>query len=846
VQRARRRLLRLIRPLWELWSAEVRALWRRSPVRPRTVLYESFAGNGALCNPEAIFRELLGSADMGDLRHVWVLKDLRRHRVFRSEFARHPGVRFVRYKSVGYFRALATSGYLINNATFPPEFSKREGQVYLNTWHGTPLKRMGYDMPGGALESANTLRNFVSADFLLSQNSFMTHQMYETAYRLRGAFRGIVIEEGYPRVDRQFLDEPGRRAARAGLEAAGIPLRGREIVLYAPTWKGESFSSPTDDARELIETTRELQRLLGEDRYVVLLKSHQVVHRLVAAESDYRAVLVPNEIPTNVVLGLSSILITDYSSIFFDFLATRRPIIFYRPDANDYASSRGTYFGPEQLPGPVCGDVAQAAEEIRAFADGETSAAASEPRYADWRSRFVGSDDGTASRRVVDVVFRGQANARRTVSIAEEPRAALLLHLGSMNSNGITTSALNLLGAIDHDVFDVSVVFTRPSSGQQRSNQLRIDPRVRQFHRAGGMNGSILTHLRRRLAEWSGRRDVHRSSPGQRRMWDDEWSRCFGRARFERIVDFDGYGPFWATLLLHGPASSHSIWLHNDMAAERHRIIRGRERIRRSLGAVFALYHEFDALVSVSPSLSEINRRGLGADYDVDPGAFLSARNLVDESHVLDSVGVPLAEIVGSSGDTATALVGMPSWAVEISADNETKWFITVGRFSTEKNQSRLVRAFGQVHRLRPESRLLVVGYGPLEGELAALIRQLGLTGSAFVVGPYANPFPILAAADCFVLSSNYEGQPMVILEAAIVGLPIVSVDFGSIRDALPDSTIHIVAQDDDSLAEGMLAFLRGEVPPQRLDVEAYNRVTTGEFVTAITTSRPRSNPTSA
>lgn len=837
----RRRIELLLRRVWRMWSAELHALWRRAPVRRGTVLYESFAGNGALCNPEALFRELLDSPDMADLRHIWVLKS-RRSPAFRSEFANNPRVSFVRYKSSGYVRALATSEYLINNATFPPEFGKRRGQVYVNTWHGTPLKRMGYDMPDGAMASANTLRNFVSADFLLSQNSFMTHQIFETAYKLRGAFRGLVIEQGAPRVDRQYMADEQIGAARARLEAEGIPLGEREIVLYAPTWKGQSFAAPIDDAEEIVAAARELQRLLGDDRFIVLLKTHQIVHALAAANADYRRILVSNDIPTNTLLGITSILVTDYSSIFFDFLSTDRPIVFYAPDAADYSASRGTYFASDELPGPVFGTVEQVAETVRS-SSGVTPTAAYDSRRADWRRRFAGRDDGNASRRVIDVVFRGHSGTHGTVSLAEQPRTALLLHLGSMNSNGITTSALNLLRSIDHDAFDVSVVFTRPSNGQQRANQSRVDPRVRQFHRAGGMNGSAMTHLRRRLAEWFGRRDVHRLSAGQRRMWDDEWRRCFGAAPFEAVVDFDGYGPFWATMLLHAPGARHYIWLHNNLPAETHRIIRGRERIRHSLQAVFALYHEFDALVSVSPALNEINRNGLSVAYGVDPSAFASARNLVDGSHVLAAARVPIGQLT-ELGHDPESHHGMPPWAAEMTADSSTVWFITLGRFSTEKNQSRLIRAFAQVHREHSESRLLLVGYGPVRSELERLIRHLDLESSAFLAGPYENPFPILAAADCFVLSSDYEGQPMVILEAALVGLPIVSVNFATIRDALPESAIRIVDQDDDSLAEGMLAFLRGEVPPQRLDAERYNRAATGEFVTAITTVGSRSSPT--
>ncbi len=857
MQRVQSLLKRLIRPLWLIWTAEVRAAWRRSPVRPRTVLYESFAGNGALCNPEAIFRELLDASDLADLQHIWVLNSFSRHRAFRAEFAGHPRVRFVRYRSVGYFRALATSGYLINNATFPPEFGKRPGQIYLNTWHGTPLKRMGYDMPDGAYESSNTLRNFVSADYLLSQNPFMTRQMYESSYKLRGVFQGRILETGYPRVDHQFAGPDARSAALARLQSADIDPGDRQIVLYAPTWKGETFSSPHRDAGQPLETVRRLQDLLGAG-YLVLLKSHQIIHQALARGTGNRSVMVPNEIPANIVLGVTDILITDYSSIFFDFLATGRPVVFYTPDAAGFADTRGTYFGEEDLPGPVHRTLDQVAASVNAYAAGGAPDAAVAARYTDWRRRFTANDDGNASRRVVDAVFRGVTDVRSIRSIADDPRTRILLHLGSMRPNGITTSALNLLAAIDHDRYDVTVIFNRPAEPQQRSNQQRIDPRVRQFHRMGGMNGSKAVHLRRKLSQWRAIPGAHTATPGQRQLWNDEWIRCFGQARFDRVVDFDGYGPFWATLLLHGPALSRSIWFHNDMVAETHRIIRGKERLRRSLHAVFALYHEFDALVSVSPSLNEVNRRGLSGVHGLRPDLFVSARNLVDGAHVLAAARIPLSELPEHRRQDSGA-PGVADWLGELSihaadgmdpgreggsgagtgAGPGTRWFVTIGRFSTEKNQSRLLRAFSQVHRARPEARLLLVGYGPLHDELQRMIGLLGLNGSAFLAGPYSNPFPLLAAADCFVLSSNHEGQPMVLLEAAIVGLPIVSVDFGTIRDALPDSVIRIVDQDDDALAEGMLAYLRGEVPPQRLDVERYNRAALGEFIAVVTAAVP-------
>jgi CDP-glycerol glycerophosphotransferase (TagB/SpsB family)/glycosyltransferase involved in cell wall biosynthesis len=810
---------------------------RHAPLRNRTVFYESFAGNGVLCNPEAIFRELLTTKDMQDLRHVWVLDSLHRHGRVRKEFSGHPRVRFVRYKSLSYFQALGTSGYLINNATFPPEFVKRPGQIYVNTWHGTPMKKMGYDMVDGAMESANTLRNFVSANFLLSQSSLMTHQMYESAYKLGGVFRGVVLEEGYPRVDRQFMDAEARLAVRSLLEASGVRLGEREVILYAPTWRGESFTSPDDDAREHLDTVHALQRQLGDDRYVVLLKAHQVIRQLRGASAKDLAVLVPNDIPTNVVLGITGILISDYSSIVFDFVSTGRSIGLYTPDAADYAASRGTYSAPADLPGPVFTNIPDLAQWIGSLTEPDAGERGHGTFYGSPRTRLGARDDGFASSRVIDAVFRAGPNRPQSGTMAIDTRIPVLLHLGSMNSNGITTSALNLLASFDYARWDVSVIFNRPANSQQRANQSRVDSHVRQFLRSGRMTGSSFAHLRRRLAELARHGDVHDLSLGQRRMWDDEWTRCFGDSQFTHIIDFDGYGPFWATLLLHGNAQTHSIWLHNDMAAETHRMIRGRQRLRHSLRAVFALYHRYTALVSVSPALCEINRQALASAERVDEKAFVAVRNQTNPRQVRDAAMVPLDQLfAGADGVGHPLAAGVPGWATEMAAHDGTVWFVTVSRYSTEKNQARLIRAFKKVHTLHPEARLVLVGYGPAGADLTRLVQRLDIGTAAFIVGAFANPYAIMGKADCFVLSSDYEGQPLVLLEAAILGMPIVTVKFGSVRDALPDSHMHVVEQDDDALAEGMLEYLRGNVTPQHLDAEAYNIVARNEFLAATLT----------
>ena len=826
------RLTKVLSRLKRAARAEYHSLWRSRPVRSDTVLYESFAGNGMLCNPEAIFRTLLAAPDQQHLRHIWVLADFDRYAETMAEFDSDDRVRFVKYRSLSYFQALATSGTLINNSTFPPDFGKRPGQVYLNTWHGTPLKHMGYDIPHGGLQTGNILRNFLAADYLLAANSFMTDTMYNSAYKLRGIFRGVVIEEGYPRIDRQFLDSNQVSDARARLTAAGLAIGDREIILYAPTWKGASFHRPLDDVDELLARVAELESRIDTDKYCVLLKTHQVVHEFASLRPALNRVLVPNSLPTNVVLGVTAGLITDYSSIFFDFLPTNRPIFFLTPDFADYDGSRGLYLAPDDWPGPVCATVREVAEQITALTAGPPVAWAG--RYRAAQERFAALDDGRSSERIVDVVFRQKRDGYRIRTLAEDSRKSVLIHLGGMRPNGITTSALNLLNSIDHTKFDVSALFPLTTRASENPEQQQIHPETRMFPRVGGMNGSKLLQAERHLALRVRATGMHARNRRQNQLWDEEWARCFGASRFDYVIDFSGYSPFWATLLLHSPPAVRSIWLHNDMAADAQRIIGGRRRLLLSLTGVFRLYKDFDHLVSVSPALAEINRRDL--TRFAAPDKFGAALNTVDFDSIVASAKT-LNSTDGESGSghptISAALLG------SILADPKLTVFVTVGRLSPEKNQARLVRAFARVHAENAATRLILVGDGPLFDDLSGLISELGLDGVAVLAGLQLNPWGIMARSSCFVLSSDYEGQPMVILEALVLGLPVVTVDFGSVGNALPVGMGIVVPQTVDGLVAGMQRYLSGTLVTRPFDYTGYNRKAISEFYPAIGVEAP-------
>src|SRR5690606_13267081 len=170
-----------------------------------------------------------------------------------------------------YLQALATCAYLVNNSTFPSYYLAKEGQIYVNTWHGTPLKKMGYDIAGDPSNSQNVVRNFLSTDYILSPNSHTTN-IFLDSYKLDGLYTGEIVEEGYPRID--FTVNGSPQAVCEQLREIGLTLdSGKKTVLYAPTWKGTDIGKVNDDVLQIHADMQTLVKRVG-DQYNFLIKVH--------------------------------------------------------------------------------------------------------------------------------------------------------------------------------------------------------------------------------------------------------------------------------------------------------------------------------------------------------------------------------------------------------------------------------------------------------------------------------------------------------------------------------------------------------------------------------------------
>lgn len=328
-------------------GARLYGRWRRAPLR-EGVLLEAFQGAGVSGDPAAIAAHLLATTD---LSLTWAL---RRPVPFDS-----PRINAVKYRSPAYYKALATTRYLVNNVTFPPLFDKRDDQVYLNTWHGTPLKRMGRDSGAPWSQIANTVANFEAADILLSSGPYMTETMYVGAY---GVDATAVAELGSPRVDEQF-----------GVETDGV-------IVYAPTWQEESAA---DDLDDLVERMRAMPA-------GTLLRVHSKVAVRAAADPRLAGALAPERESTNALLGRAGLLITDFSSVAFDALATGVSVVFFTPTSYP----RGVYLNDDELPGPRTSSL----DELTGWLSAGLPSSPVPLEVA--RTRFCPSEDGGATARV--------------------------------------------------------------------------------------------------------------------------------------------------------------------------------------------------------------------------------------------------------------------------------------------------------------------------------------------------------------------------------------------------------------------------------------------------------------
>ncbi len=380
----------------QYWRFLDKLVFQKMRIREDWVFVESFFGKSYSDSPKYLYEYLYDK--YGDqYRFIWCLNRRTREVKGRPSICRRHSLRYVYYT--------ARAKYFICNTRQPAWFKKRKETVFVETWHGTPLKKLAFDLEDIHAVSQDHKKLFYSQskewDYLVSANRFST-DVFERAFCFP---REKIIETGYPRNDILYSEHAGRIAEEVKREL-GIP-KGKRVILYAPTWRDNQFYEKAKYKFTLVLDLERMRREFGNDSVLLLRTHYYIADRLELSGLDDFVYNGSGYGDVSRLYLVSDICITDYSSVFFDFANLKRPLLFFAYDLEDYKEEiRGMYLDMEkELPGPV---VQTNDELIDALRHLDEVTEQYRERYERFYDKFCHIDDGNAAERVVQAVFGGR------------------------------------------------------------------------------------------------------------------------------------------------------------------------------------------------------------------------------------------------------------------------------------------------------------------------------------------------------------------------------------------------------------------------------------------------------
>ncbi|MGI6007454.1 MAG: bifunctional glycosyltransferase/CDP-glycerol:glycerophosphate glycerophosphotransferase [Ruminococcus sp.] len=424
-------------------------------------------------------------------------------------------------RSKKYFKALASAGYLITDTSFPTYFIKKDEQVYLNTWHGTPLKGMGRTVPGREYGQGNVQRNFLIADFLLYQNEF-SRDIFLDDYMIRNIFPGSIMLSGYPRNSALFntaLSEEIRK--KQGLS-------GKQLIAYMPTWRGMLQKKDfNDQVRIMYQYLTEIDQKLNDDQ-IFFVKLHPFVAEEISYTGFSHIRPFIAEYETYDFLNAVDILVTDYSSIMFDFAVTGKKIVLFTYDRKDYLKNRGMYLDLNKVEFPLADTVDELIKAINEENRG----------YPRFQAEFCCYDSENTAKNVLDTCL----GRKHSVICEKAERTAgqnVLIYADGIADKKkfekIVQDINKLAGEDNHYYFCFQA-----NAAQKNTVLLRkLDRSIGYIPLSSGIDSLLMEYLARWMylkLGWNAGFIEKRIEKLCRR----ELKKCFGNVKFDKIIYYYG------------------------------------------------------------------------------------------------------------------------------------------------------------------------------------------------------------------------------------------------------------------------------------------------------------------
>ena len=377
--------------------------YKKYKVDDKTILFETFNGRTYGCSPKAIYEEMLKMKEFEDYTFVWSFVNPEKH-----EIKKHNNLIVIKHGSPDYYKYFSIAKYWIVNSIVEESIEKKENQIYVQCWHGTPLKRLRCDIEvdGAVLNTVEEIRkrNDVDAkrfDYFISPSKFCTEK-FTSAFNLKNLKKeDIIIEEGYPRNDSLFhyTEKDIKRIKKKW----NIP-EDKKVIFYLPTFRDNQHESGVGYTYNLGIDFDSLKEKFQEE-YVILFSPHYFVAKQVdVSKYEGFVINVTENDDINDMYIVSDIIMTDYSSVFFDFANLKRPMLFYMYDLDIYKGKlRDFYLDLDELPGPI----AETQEDLeKNLKNIEKEFQKNQNKYEKFNKKFNYLDDGASSRRVIKKIFK--------------------------------------------------------------------------------------------------------------------------------------------------------------------------------------------------------------------------------------------------------------------------------------------------------------------------------------------------------------------------------------------------------------------------------------------------------
>lgn len=365
----------------------------------KMVFFESYHGKRCGDSVKAIYEAMTDDDTFRDYTFVWAFTHPEQH----EELLENPHTVLVKKGSHDYFRYAAASRFWVNNVSIPDFLIPGKHQVYIETWHGTPLKRLGCDIetdsdPRQSKERMHKRyrRKGKKVTHFLSPSPYYNEKI-SSAFGLDRAKENLFIECGYPRNDALFHytgEDVASIKERLGIAAD------KQVILYTPTWRDSDYKPESGfDYRASVDLQKVMDLL--PENCILLFRAHHQIGLAEVIEDTDNIIDVTDVDDINDLYIISDLMITDYSSTMFDFSVLKRPMVFHMYDKDKYATNiRGFYLDLSELPGPITQTEEELAGAIRTqFSDFDYN---TDKRYQDFHRKFNLWEDGQAAKRAVE------------------------------------------------------------------------------------------------------------------------------------------------------------------------------------------------------------------------------------------------------------------------------------------------------------------------------------------------------------------------------------------------------------------------------------------------------------